>query len=271
MHRRRYLVAAAGVAGLAGCTAGDGGEDSGATSTPTTTATASPTPTPRPPSFEVIAFDVPSQVKTGESFQVSVTVRNHGEVPGVFETRLDGRFGDKRENVGTISIPVPAEGRETWKSARVSYETTGSVEYMLPEYGLTATQEIVPASTKPEVLFANLVSDWQYYGDAQENAIESANAGEYIYIAYRYRYYLHEGTIKAFGQVAVFNENDDREAIKTNEDKQVYEGSGYSPFEHAAVFDTRGWGRGTYEARVAVRDEVTGKVSNTVTTSFELT
>lgn len=50
----------------------------------------------------------------------------------------------------------------------------------------------------------------------------------------------------------------------------MFDKQGFSTFEHALQFDTRGWGRGTYTAEVIIRDEIANEVSQPGTTRFQL-
>lgn len=67
----------------------------------------------RPPTeFEVAAFEFPKSVRQGDSFEVSVTVENAGEVDGVFRAVLNQThplYGYR-----TIELDVPANERREW-------------------------------------------------------------------------------------------------------------------------------------------------------------
>lgn len=269
MHRRHYLaLTGAGLTGLAGC--------AGTSSQPTASATPTPSPTatstPVPATFRVEAIEAPSPIKTGEQFRLRVRVTNTGDQPGVFETRLniEAAEGQVSED-GSISLAVDPGETATWESDQVSFPRAVTVTYSLPEYGRHTQQKVQPASTRPEVIFANLVTEWNTFGDVEENEISSARAGEYATVGFRHHYYLHEGTYHIFEQCDVYDASDDRIGSQTFEDEQIFEGSGYSEFEHALSFDTRGWGSGTYTAYVRVRDEVTNEVSRPLDFSFKLT
>lgn len=123
--------------------------------------------------------------------------------------------------------------------------------------------------TRPEIMFANLVSEFTQYGDVRAKKIESEPAGDVIQVGFRSRIYIHDGTMHTFDQIDV-HDADRRVGSQTTEDEQVFDLSGYELFESALAFDTRGWGAGEYEASVRTRDEVTGKVSNEERFEFEL-
>lgn len=125
-------------------------------------------------------------------------------------------------------------------------------------------------SPAPEITDAGLVSEWNNYGDIDEFSVSTANVGDNVIIAYQYNLYIHEGTGHDFAQIELYNDDGERVAQNSTEDEQIYDNDGYSAFEYAQVFDTTEWEAGDYTAEIIIRDEVTGKVSDTFDFTFTM-
>jgi len=277
--RRRFIeLSAIGIGGLAGCTALDNGNSGTSTDTPTETATPTETVTPTPTgpaSFEIESTDGSETVTVGDQFQITATIQNTGGESGTFEAPLETSVPsrDEWQELRTISIEIPPGETRTWESNQVTAqrEQVGTFQYRLG--GASARWEItIEADTlAPQIQEVNLVEDWESYGDAIERSITAASAGEEITIAWRYDYIIAEGQLQVFEQCRIYNtDTDERVANRTLVDEQIFSREGYTTFEHGFDFATTDWKPGEYRAEVTLRDEVSGEVSNTETTTFEL-
>lgn len=132
----------------------------------------------------------------------------------------------------------------------------------------TASATLTPAP--PTIEFVNLVSDWEEFGDARYNAIDSAPTGTVITIAWREITWVHDGTYDTTAQVEITNRAGNRVAIRQDQLEQLTEGDGLSEWETYMKFDAT-WAPGEYTATVRVRDNVTDKASGTAEGSFTLT
>lgn len=168
---------------------------------------------------------------------------------------------------GCAGTDPPDDGQETQPTDSATPSPTAT---STPSATSSPTVSSTP-ETAPEILFANLVGEFKQYGDVREEKIESATAGDSILVGNRHRYYVHDGTLHVFEQADVWDDESSNHAgTRTREDEQVFDTSGYQLFESTLLFDTQGWGPGTYEASIRIRDEVTGTVSNEAVFTFEL-
>ncbi|MFW6434818.1 MAG: hypothetical protein ACOCY1_00410 [Halovenus sp.] len=257
MRRRTYLTTA-GLVAIAGCSDMDSSD-------------ATTTGTPSPASFDVVDAG-PESVNVGERFRYQIEVENTGGRDGTFEDTLEGRVaGGEWRELSTIELEVPAGETRTWEGQETESEEAGTVEFRFADDGYTWEFTAERVSSRPEIEDVNLVSEWDDFGDAIDNAIPSADVGERIAIAFRHRSVVHDGTLHIFAQAEIYDtDTGDRVDIDNYEDDQVTEGSGYQDWEHVLRFDTTGWDPGEYRAEVFVRDEETGDVSAPAETTFEL-
>jgi hypothetical protein len=245
------------------------------TETPTQTSTETPTST-GPAAFEVVSTDGPEIVTVGDEMQLTATIRNTGGESGTFQTTFEGSVLDQDEWIEQYPISLEISPGETriWASSQFTptRDNIGTLQYRLS--GTAAEWEITiePESMAPEIQEVNLVDAWESYGDAINNPISSASIGDEITVAWRYEYIITDGRLKVFEQCRIYNmDTGDRVDNRTYVDEQIFSEDGYTTFEHGFDFDTTDWEAGEYRAEVTIRDEVSGEVSNTETTTFELT
>lgn len=136
--------------------------------------------------------------------------------------------------------------------------------------GFVAGCSSSPEPEPPEILIVNLISDFEDFGDVEENAIQSAAQGETIFIGYRHETWVHDGEISITTEVRIFDAQDNRVAIRRNQGEQLVEGNGPQEWENALAFDAT-WGPGDYVAEVIIRDDVTEEISEPQTGSFQIT
>lgn len=292
MHRRQYL-AMLGTVAVAGCSSSDGSDETAtptptqadtetptqtptatATATPTATPTATSTTTPEPASFRVRDIR-PDDVARGESFQLEIDVENTGEESGRWETTLwqaitNGRnpTDDDWQSID-IELTVPGDTTSTWQSSSVSWDQPSVLFVSVAGDSVDHTVSI-PGHHRPIVTDASLVSDWQSFGDLEDNRIDSAPTGGLINVAYRYWYWIEEQRLHVFRNIEIHDEDGERMDVVTNESEQLSDGSGWRQLEVADSFDTTGWGPGTYTAEILFEDRDTGTVSDAFETTFEL-
>lgn len=121
---------------------------------------------------------------------------------------------------------------------------------------------------RPEVLFVNLVSDWNEYGDAEDNAISSTAQGGIIDVAMRWD---PEPTNDRLQALAIFDiytiggQHVARDSYRT-----VASGSIGDLWETYVGIDTSGWSEGEYRLVGRVADELANVVSDPARNTFEL-
>lgn len=121
---------------------------------------------------------------------------------------------------------------------------------------------------RPEALFVNLVSDWNEYGDASDNAISSTAQGGDIKVAMRWD---PEPTNDRLQALAIFDiytiggRHVARDSYRT-----IASGSIGDLWETYVAFDTSGWATGDYEVVGRVADELAHAVSEPTSNTFEL-
>lgn len=130
----------------------------------------------------------------------------------------------------------------------------------------TATSEPEP----PEIMFVNLISSFDAFGDVAANNIDSQPQGAEVLIGYRYEAWVHDGTFSITTQVEITDQDGNRVAIDQDVDEQIIDGNGPRSWEGAMGFHAS-WDPGTYTAEVVIRDDVTEKVSDSATGTFEIT
>lgn len=277
MKRRGYLAILGGVSGaIAGCAGSNdeqGPEDATSTSTTKSTSTVSTTTSVEPAAFEVAEILAPNSVALGENFRIEIKVRNTGGKTATWHESLymkatsGGQPSDF--NQYSIEMVVPPGEAQIWRSNEISYDVPGVLYFRVGDQGATRKVEF-PASKTPIITDANLVSEWNNYGDTIQNSISSAARGSWITIANRYWYYTESKTLNVFNQVKVFTESGERVALKTNTDEQVTDTNYWTSWEYASQIDTTGWSGGEYTAEVLVRDNEDQLVSNAATVEFTL-
>lgn len=152
MERRRYLLAVASLAGVAGCGGGGPGGDTASEATtdrptPTPTRTATPTPTPTEPEFALRSIDLPAEVGAGEPFSWSLTVANTGDGDGVFRTAVSSRrSGEAYERLGEIELEIAAGDTETFESERGRLPYLSTVTFRFDAIDVTREVSVVPRS-----------------------------------------------------------------------------------------------------------------------------
>jgi hypothetical protein len=282
MKRRLYLSSAVtcAITAVAGCTDQTANQGKSTTTraeqsqkTTEKTQTATETATAAPASFEVQSVSFPDSVPIGDSFHPEITVANSGGQEGTWRAKLYNAitYGTEPEDWSPISIDlfIPEGETRIWTESFETHEFP-TVEYYRLEDG--EVHEVhSPGEKTPIISLVNLITEWQNFGDVEENSIQSADPGEYISIGFRYWYYQQNRSIEVTEQVRIYNtDTGNRVAIDSFTDSQVTTRNGWQQWEYAIDFDTSGWDSGRYEAEVLVRDDISGEVSEAATTTFEL-
>lgn len=262
VRRRRVLAVVGGgsIPLIAGCS-GDSGEggDNGETETPE--------PTPDPDAFEIVSYEIPELVTTEDTYQVSMTVANRGDIDGIYTGTIIS--GSAPTSDLEVELEIPSGKERTWESDPQGFEQAQEVVYSFPN-GEQATIQIESGSKAPRIREVNLVTEWESFGDAIANATDEAEAGEPIAIAARFEYWHDEGTYHVFRQFSVYGPDGSRVALQQRAGEELTEREGWGDWEVAERFTTSDWEPGEYEAGVQLRNEVTGEVSEEVWVEFEL-
>lgn len=120
---------------------------------------------------------------------------------------------------------------------------------------------------RPEVLFVNLVSRWDGYGDAEDNAIESTDQGELV-VAYRWDARTADDHIRTLGIIDIYDEYGDRVSQNTHRTDETGDVDGL--WETYMSFDGDAWSSGRYTAVVEIVDELNDAVSKPAQVTFEV-
>lgn len=141
--------------------------------------------------------------------------------------------------------------------------------------GLGGGGEITVETTTeptPEVLAVNLVSEWEAFGDAVDEARDYAYRENGVAtIAWRFAADAHDGTVHVLQQVEVYHKETGAQVVsQRGEEERLTDGDGREEYEAAYVADTSDWDTGMYVAEVTIRDEVTGEVSEPGSVEFQL-
>lgn len=166
---------------------------------------------------------------------------------------------------GNEPTPTPGVRTEVVKKTRIVSPTP------TPTPTETPTPTATPEPPAPRIINVQLVSEWETYGDVADKAIDEVAVGERAWIGFRQEVYIHDGTLHVFEDVEVREQpSGNRVGHRTFEDEQLTDGSGLQMWEHALPFYTDEWSPGEYRARVIIRDEVTGKVSEPAYETFDV-
>jgi len=219
-------------------------------------------------------IQAPETVELGEPFEIVLEFENVGDAPGetppylwIQETGWVEPEPNLWERYGITTNVAPGETETVRREFTLDYPSR--IYYRLDEDSDPQYVE-APPSTAPIITDGSLVSEWEGYGDREEHAIESAEVGENILIAFGYWYYLENQTLEVFRQISIYDEDGERVTIDSDQSEQIFETDQWSHFEVAMRFRTTGWDPGTYEAEILIRDEQTGEVSGRETVEFDL-
>jgi hypothetical protein len=123
---------------------------------------------------------------------------------------------------------------------------------------------------RPQLLDVALVSTWSEPGDLTANRTESVRRGQPAVVAYRYRIRIPQGTINLKEGVDVLD-GDDLVVRRSRDIDRYVESAGLHTWEDAMTFDTAEWPVGELTATVAVGELQLHRVSNRVSTTFDVT
>jgi hypothetical protein len=146
----------------------------------------------------------------------------------------------------------------------------------------TATATVTPSPTPeptvtpperqytPQLLDVALVSTWSTAGDLAANRIERVRRGQPAVVAFRYRMRIPQGTINLKEGVDVLDGDD--VVVRRSRDMDRYvDSAGLHTWEDAMTFDTAEWPVGELTATVAIGELQLHRVSESVSTTFEVT
>jgi len=158
-----------------------------------------------------------------------------------------------------------------------SATATQTAESSTPTRTATSTTTPTPEPTRtppdqryrPQLLDVALVSTWSEPGDLTANRTESVRRGQPAVVAYRYRMRIPEGTINLKEGVDVLD-GDDLVVRRSTEVDRYVDSAGLHTWEDATTFDTTGWPTGELTATVAIGELQLHRVSNRISTTFEV-
>jgi len=122
----------------------------------------------------------------------------------------------------------------------------------------------------PQLLDVALVSTWSTAGDLAANRIESVRRGRPAVVAFRYRMRVPQGTINLKEGVDVLD-GDDLVVRRSRDMDRYVDSAGLHTWEDAMTFDTTEWPPGDVTASVAIGELQLHRVSEDVSTTFEVT
>lgn len=265
MDRRTYLGVIGGLTAIAGCSGGSGNNTNESRSGDQNTTTSGP-------SFELVESDIPETINADEESTFLIHVENVGDESGSCTGNVEGQKSENSwQTVGGFTKRIePGSTSEINPTVDAPAET-GTWEFRFTPFEKTWMVDVSAENATPEIIKINLISEWDQYGDVNENQIESVAVGEYGRIGARYTVFVHDGTFHVTTQVEIYEESTgDRVFIDSYESDQIVDRAGYSEWENAIPFDTSGWDTGEYSAEFTVRDEISREVSDTKSVSFEV-
>lgn len=122
---------------------------------------------------------------------------------------------------------------------------------------------------RPQLLDVVLVSTWSEPGDLTANRIERVQRGQPAVVAYRYRMRIPQGTVNLKEGIDVLD-GDDRIARRSRDIDRYVDSAGLHTWEDAMTFETGNWPAGELTATVAIGELQLHRVSNRVSTTFEV-
>jgi hypothetical protein len=166
----------------------------------------------------------------------------------------------------------PAESTDGATATTTPTETPTRTPTATVEPTTTPLPTRVPPERRyePQLLDVALVSTWSEPGDLSANRIESVRRGQPAVLAYRYRVRVPQGTINLKEGVDVLD-GDDLVVRRSRDIDRYVESAGLHTWEDATTFDTSEWPVGELTATVAVGELQLHRVSNRVSTTFEVT
>lgn len=180
--------------------------------------------------------------------------RQYLKIVGLGIGVLSGCIGDDPE-----SSPTPSP------TATSSPTSTAS-----PSPSPTLTPTPTPEAQRPEIVEASLLYLWQAFGDVLSKQIDAVGKGAQAVIGFRHVTEVHDGTYDVTEQVRIFGPDGNRIDQQSFDDEQLVEGVGPQEWEHALYFDTSTWDKGQHDFEVLIRDNVSGKISESAQGSFRV-
>ncbi|MFB1066431.1 hypothetical protein [Natrinema sp. H-ect4] len=124
---------------------------------------------------------------------------------------------------------------------------------------------------EPVVTKIGLVSEWEKPGDLDENEIESGSIDERNWSAFQFEIHVHEGELEFTYQYDLYGPENIRRVNYSDTKSELIDGDGRLAYGQSFYIDPgNDWPAGEYRAEVTIRDEISGEVSETESTTFEL-
>jgi hypothetical protein len=132
------------------------------------------------------------------------------------------------------------------------------------------TPTATPAPELPEMIDAQLVTEWESPGDLEANAIEAVGRGDRAVLAFEFSMRPHSGEVDIRAQIIVEDESGAIVDSVTEHQSRLVDSDGPVTLEWAYVTSSSEWSTGSYTAEVLVQDETSGETSDAVTHDFEI-
>ncbi|GAB3326765.1 hypothetical protein [Haloplanus salinarum] len=140
--RRRAFLASAGIAALAGCSNGDGPNDTTPTGTETGTETGTGSGSAE---FEFLGVEAADQISINVPTTFGFGVRNVGSAEGTFTATLETRrAGEEWTQASEIEMSLAAGETGEWHSPRFALNYLDTYEFRLPAVDETWSIETMP-------------------------------------------------------------------------------------------------------------------------------
>lgn len=275
MDRREWLSYTAGsIAFLAGCSDVNNTDDStgnqnestsGADESEGSDSDEGTSDTEERASVEIIDLTAPSQVEAGRDFEVSVVINNPNETEvGQFVEIEIYNFQDERQDRELVGSRDLTPGKNRFR-AEMRVEETGQHVVRVQEEDIETTVDA--AAPAPKVIAAAPVSDWNSFGDLDENELDEVEGSELFEIAFRREQWSHDGAMETRAQVEINDSEGDRVYFDSMIGENLTDESGLLTYEwtfpRVELEDP-----GQYQAEVLVRDEIAGKTSDAYSFDF---
>lgn len=169
---------------------------------------------------------------------------------------------------GSASSSSPGAATSTQESTPTRTATPTATATATP----TDDETLTPPDQRyrPQLLDAALVSTWAESGDLTANRIGSVRRGQPAVVAYRYRMRIPQGTVNLKEGIDVLD-GDDLVVRRSQEVDRYVDAPGLYTWEGATTFDTADWPTGELTATVAIGELQLHRVSDRVSTTFEVT
>ena len=219
--------------------------------------------------IEAIEVSAPESVTVGERLEVSIRFENTGNTAGTvdeqafFSTNRNVEF----DTTADIELDVPAGETATWERSVVP-EDSGRLRFNYRDTEKAITVE--PESKAPRIQQIEVISEWEEFGDVENNAIEDVSTGETVAVGVRYDYWHESGVHNVIFEAVIRDSSGTQVDVLQDRAERLTDAEGWDDWERYVPFSTRGYSTGSYEVTVQLRDNEKEVTSEAATTSFDV-